>query len=226
VKVEFVEPEAGFAAILEDPQCLTIIDEIVSDRTLLLLVSEIILSYYTLTALKGAKGIEGPNVHRFAEVWTAPKKKQSAGRRIANAFVALYTAHNPDHVRGALLEGLVERKLAGRYGATDQQLVNNHKLRCINDDTYTTSRSVDVVGWDSGRRVGECHDCKVSSKEFKRGFIRELERDVVPRGFKVGLVTAHSRQTTLFSFKKKEIELRVAQIVSLERLWDLAPLQP
>jgi hypothetical protein len=224
VKVEHVEPDAGFDAILNDSAFRTLLDEVLTDKAVLLLMAQVILKYTTVASLRGSTQSNLPSVHVFAAKFI-PARPRSA-QKVADSFVTLYGGHDPGHVRGAILEGLVERRLSTRYGGSGQDLVNNHKIRLSESGRilYTSSSSIDVTGWDG--TVGECHDCKAASHTFRGRFILELETELVPRRFKVGLVTADSRQRVLFNFKKKGIpEPRFAQIVPMEHLWTLAPLQ-
>lgn len=223
MRVEFVEPDFGFAAILADPAFSDLIDLVVRDDTILGLVAQLIKSYHTRQSLEGAGG--RPTIDAFVATFASRPRSRTAAGKTSAAFRALYANHDPHHVRGAILEGMVEHKLKSRYGAPTDDLKNNHKIRCSGDEhaPYESSTTIDVIGWD--RTVGECHDCKVAAKGFDSAFITEMETNLVPRRFKVGMVTADTQAQTSVEFKRKNFRPRSAQIIPFERLWRMAPLQ-
>lgn len=223
MRVEFVEPDYGFAAILADPAFGDLIELVMRDETILGLVAQVIKSYQTRPSLDGAGG--QPAIEAFVATFASrPRSKSSAGKTSA-AFRALYANHDPRHVRGAILEGMVEQRLKVRYSGQDHDLVNNHKIRCSDDDhaPYVSSTTVDVIGWD--RTVGECHDCKVAARGFDSAFIGEMETNLVPRRFKIGMVTADTQAQTSVELQRKNFRPRSAQVIPFERLWQMAPLQ-
>jgi hypothetical protein len=118
-------------------------------------------------------------------------------RRVGELLEDLYRAFHPgeNRVRGAVLEALLERHLVSRYGGPGEMLENNLKFAIGNGSARYSSgeKSIDVFGFDG--LVGECHDCKVNPGKFDPDWVHELQDDVAPLGFKIGLVTATDSRT-------------------------------
>jgi hypothetical protein len=70
LKVEFVEPDFGFDAILQDPAFEVLISEVLTDQAALLFAAEVIKQYLTSDALAG-KTTPHVSVEKFAHVFWA-----------------------------------------------------------------------------------------------------------------------------------------------------------
>jgi hypothetical protein len=56
-------------------------------------------------------------------------------------------------------------------------------------------------------------------------WIDELQDEIRPRGFEVGLVTADSYWPAKRALAANGVQLQSAVLISLEKLWDFAPLR-
>lgn len=124
-------------------------------------------------------GLRGPDsITRYASHWARQHRAADAATvtaidDAASLLTQLYGSwsHRLDHLRGAMVEGLVETRLRSRYA--QNTLANNVTITVSNGVNYTSSTTADVVGWDGAR--GECHDCKVRAKNVDVDFLREME---------------------------------------------------
>jgi hypothetical protein len=100
-------------------------------------------------------------------------------------------------------------------------LDNNLELE-ISDGkvSHTTSTSVDVVGFCAVEDRGECHDCKVRSREFDMDWLKELVDNVAPFGFRIGAATADS-----ITVAKRRINAGSGALLVCPDTWGVLPLQ-
>lgn len=135
---------------------------------------------------------------------------------------ALYRRHEPGRVRGAVVEHLVLDAISARY--RHNNLDDNVFVILKNGVDYRTPRSIDVVGWDG--HLGECYDCKTRSRSFDVDFARNLEANLPAARFKIGLVSTDSEVPMARELREAGYApASHTTLISLERLWDLAPLQ-
>lgn len=151
--------------------------------------------------------------------------ERSRAARIVKGLVGLYRDFNEGHVRGVLLEQLVEQQLRSRYAGTGCLCENNVKIELgPASSRHQTSRGLDVVGWDG--RVGEGHDCKTDAVSWKskQSWLDELSSDVAPRGLLVGLVTADSRSVAERKLRREGVQFRGLTLVHADRLYAALPM--
>ena len=179
-----------------------------------------------LRALPGSMTLE-----HYAAMWASTHGTTHADfcsdiREAARLLTPLYAefgASDARRLRGALVEGLVRARLRSRYGP--QELSDNVTLELENGVKYKSSTSVDVVGWDNS--LGECHDCKVHAKRFDVDLLRELDRNLPRKHFKIGAVTTESRSAALLALRRLGCSPPPANVtvIGLENLMEFAPLQ-
>jgi hypothetical protein len=218
--------EAAFDAIMADSNFVDLVDEVIRHKVVLFFVAGVIKRYTSAADLADGPHGSGLTIDVFAQRFVPTRGVSAAAGRAAQKvgvfLKKLYASHDPAHVRGAIIEGLVERRLATRYSGS--LLENNVYLELANGTPYRSSRSLDVFGWDES--VGEGHDCKARARQFVSEWTDELQRELVPRTLKVGLVTADSYRPAMDELKRAGVKIPQATLISLEQLWDFAPLQP
>jgi hypothetical protein len=216
--------DPAFDAILGDACFIALAKDAALYRTVRAFISRAIIRYKDAADAESGPNGNGFDIGTYGRLFAGDQPSEetlAAVRRAGEALTELLRSYDPGHVRGAVIEGLVETRLRVRYGG--HILDNNVFLQFENGAAYTTSRSVDVVGWDGDD--GECHDCKARARAFVPEWILELEDDVGPRGLAIGLVTADSFRPAQRALANNGIRLRTATLISLEKLWDLAPLR-
>lgn len=148
----------------------------------------------------------------------------------AGHLQSLYNAHgtlDASRLRGALIEGLVHWRLSGRY-APPCCLTDNATLTVEDEgSSYSSSTTIDVVGWDDAARLGECHDCKVQPHRVCHALIAELAQNLSPSHFKIAISTAVSRSSAIATLKRDGRYPLPANVhlLGIEDLMDRAPLQ-
>lgn len=183
-----------------------------------------IREYETLSQIQNGRGAGAPSLSTAIGRQRFDRREATQARRVAQGLVDLYSNHDGGNVRGALLEGLAEQQIKSRYGGGTHLCRNNVVIRLENGKVHTTSTSIDVLGWDGA--VGECHDCKADSRRFRQTWIDELERNVAPRGFAVGLVTADMNGTARRKVAAKKLRWSRALLITGDTLATRLPLQP
>jgi hypothetical protein len=166
---------------------------------------------------------------RYAAFWgqkhpTSDPRTPAAISEAATLLTALYTTWSGrlGNLRGALIEGLVLAQLDTRYSLN--RLADNVTLTLENGIEYTSITTIDVVGWDGNR--GECHDCKARAKRVDIGLVRDLEQNLPQPEFRVGVVTTDSGPVMAAALRELGyVPAPGTELIPLERLWDLAPLQ-
>lgn len=172
----------------------------------------------------------GPDsFERYATFWSQSHRTSDPNTPavVAEAARLLQRLHASwaDHLgelRGALVEGLVLARLGSRY--TGHKLEDNSHVTVTNGLNFTSSRTIDVSGWDGNR--GECHDCKVRAKKVDLTLVHELEDNLPEPEFKIGVVATDSRLVMTDALRTLGYSpTSQTTLIPLEELWDLAPLQ-
>ncbi len=181
----------SLAAITSDRRTQELVRLVEHETSLLGLLFQIIRRFHKTAELAQGRREDGFTLGRMVSSYRVSTLAQrTSRRRIGELIEELYTAYAPGegNVRGAILEALVELRLRRRYGETGDLLENNLRFALFNGTQYSTKdQSIDVIGFDGA--VGECHDCKVNAGRFCPDWVLELQREVAPFGFKIGLVT-------------------------------------
>jgi hypothetical protein len=192
VKITPLEVEDVHRKVFEDPSVERIVEAVHAHRPILAFVTHVVRDFHS----EGALTARNPSLRKLVNVHAPKRSEQGPINDVCTSIERLYRLHDPGVVRGVIVEALVQRTIQARYGGAADTLENNLKFR-VEDDSgnrYDTSTSVDVVGVCAKDDSGECIDCKVSSKRFKRSWIDELAERVAPFGFRIGLATVDSPQ--------------------------------
>jgi hypothetical protein len=207
--------------ILEDENTQTIVDAVAQEAGLRTFLMSVIRDFKSRQALND----RNPNLRKTANNYAGSKVERNAVGRICGAIEALYRDFEPSHVRGALLEALLQRAIQTRYGGGSDWLENNIEFRVEHGgDSHTTTTSVDVVGLDVAAEQGECHDCKVRAKKVDVNWLEELQNDVAPFGFRIGIATADSARLARRDLKRQGRLAAATSVIAYDN-WVL-PLQP
>ncbi len=208
--------------ILEHEKTQEIVDAVAQADSLRAFLMHVIRDFPTLESLADRK----PNVRKLSNDYANSKAERNSAARICGAVETLFRGFDPSHVRGALLEALIQRAIQTRYGAREDWLENNIEFKVqLGAASHTTSTSVDVVGVDTASKVGECHDCKVRAKKFDLKWLKELRDDIAPFGFRVGIATADSARLARRDLQKAGFSLDASTVLVASDSWHL-PLRP
>jgi hypothetical protein len=224
MKVEVVEPQRQYQAIFEDEATVAVTTIVGAHRRLLRLVVAVVREYRTEESLRN----RDPSLRKYARTYVREKSDRAPIDAICTSIEKLYREFNPDHVRGILIEAMLQDAIKTQYGGGKDLLDNNVKFAVLhNGDQYTSTTSIDVIGFSDDARIGECHDCKVRSKAFDKKWLLELIGSVAPLGFRIGLATADSEARALHALKDMGITLspRYAVLITADRWPNLLPLQ-
>jgi hypothetical protein len=193
--------------------------------------SEILVRRFVPAVIKQFWGgpVRPDSLTRYARYWasthgTSDPDTPNVITEAANLLDSLYSTWSGHlgNLRGALVEGMVLARLEPRYRAN--QLEDNATVTVENGINYTTPTTIDVSGWDGNR--GECHDCKVRTKNVDLDLVRSLEDNLPQPEFRVGVVTVDSgawMAKTLLG--RGYAPAPITTLIPLEELWELAPLQ-
>lgn len=233
MQVELGEREEQFDHLRDDPHLTGVLEAVEQYRFLLKLLIELIRQFQTDKEFQ--QGLGGERPQQFAERFTRAKRRPGAERRAIGKLVddlgRLYgkSVGSENLLRGHIVELLVKQALRTRYAATGDVLDDNVKFRLVNGDVYASSRTIDVIGFDTHQEAGEVHDCKLQasgwSKQRAVRWIRELESNAPPRNVRVGLVTITGRDRARPVLQRAGIG-QASTLVPLEKLWELVPLFP
>lgn len=193
MKVTPLAVEDVHRKVFEDPLVEQVVEAVHAHRPLLAFLTSVLRDYRNASALK----TRNPSLRKFAAAQGARRAERGSLDRLCTAIERLYAKHDPSTVRGVIVEALVQRSIQPRYGGADDMLENNLRFKVEDGagNSHETSTSIDVIGVCGADAAGECIDCKVSSRAFKRPWIEELADHVAPFGFRIGLATADSPQT-------------------------------
>jgi hypothetical protein len=205
VKVVPLEVEDAHQKIFGDSLVEQVVESVHAHRPLLAFLTSVLRSYKSADALK----TRNPSLRKFAAAQGAKRSERDALDRLCTAIERLYAKYDPGTVRGVIVEALVERTIKPRYGGADDLLNNNLRFRVEDGsgNSHETSTSIDVIGVCGADKAGECIDCKVSSRAFKRSWVEELTDRVAPFGFRIGLATTDSPQTARQRLKSAGINI-------------------
>lgn len=225
-QLEVVQRDMSLARINADDHFVGLLDSALGQPRMVWLVLLAVREYHTVAQLRTGRGYGAPGLRQLINRQPFDRQAKTQAERIVRALDGLYSAHDEGQVRGAVLERLAEQQIRSRYAGLGAMCENNIKFRVWGSKgDHTTSRSVDVVGWDG--TTGECHDCKVDARKFDAVLVAELERDVTPHGLVVGMVTADQRPTA--ERKLRALNFRRATATALvteETLFSVLPLRP
>lgn len=205
MRVTPLEIEDAHRKVFGDSSVEEIVDLVHVHRPLLAFLTSVLRDYQTAHSLQA----RNPSLRKFANAQGAKKAERKALDRLCVEIERLYVRYDPSIVRGVVVEALVQRTIQPRYGAASDLLENNlrFKVEDGSGNSHETSTSIDVIGVCSTDDAGECIDCKVSSKSFKRSWVEELTDRVAPFGFRIGLATTDSPQTARRRLKSAGIGL-------------------
>lgn len=205
MKVVPLEVEDAHRKIFGDPMVEKVVEAVHTHRPLLAFLTSVLRDYRSAGALKA----RNPSLRKFASAQGVKRAERQALDRLCTDIERLYAKHDPSIVRGVIVEALVERSIKPRYGGAEDLLENNlrFKVEDGSGNSHKTSTSIDVIGVCGADDAGECIDCKVSSKAFKRTWVEELTDRVAPFGFRIGLATTDSPQTARQRLKSAGIQI-------------------
>jgi hypothetical protein len=234
MRVEIGERETQFDDLRNDSDIATLIDQITRRRGIMLpLLIELIRLYKT--DLEFRNGIGGQRPDRYAASYIGRRRctraESEAARRLVSSLGTLFRRYAgiENLLRGFLVEMLVKHALRSRYAASGADILeDNVKFAILNGTPYESRTTIDVIGYERARNLGEVHDCKLSATGWKKApalaWARELEGQVAPRGIRVGFVTITARDRAKPILEDLGIG-RASELIPLERIWELAPLQ-
>jgi hypothetical protein len=187
--------ERDHQGVFDDEDFQFVVEQATSNKDLLHFLGSVISRYESREEILHGKPGEGQNMAAYANSFLRDRRARAAGVKLSHCLEALYGRFDARHVRGCLIEAMVEGRLRlrGRYADPSAQLANNVHVEITNGTHYESSTSIDVVGHD-GRR-GECHDCKARGRYVRTSLVKELVANLVPRGFLIGVATAESAPT-------------------------------
>jgi hypothetical protein len=221
LKAEVTGRDEVMLPIIEDAATQEVVDAVAQDRVLLAFLMSVIRDFTDRQALTD----RSPNLRKLANNYAHSKAERNAVGRICGSIETLYRDFDPAHVRGALLEALVQRAIKARYGGGSDWLQNNIEFRIEKgEDSHTTTTSVDVLGIDMAAELGECHDCKVRAKKVDPKWLKELQDDLAPIGFRIGIATAGSARVARRDLARIGKLSAATALITYDN-WDL-PLQP
>lgn len=188
-----IEVEDAHQRVFRDPLVEQVVETVHAHRPLLAFLTSVLRNYRSAGALKS----RNPSLRKFAAAQGAKRAERRVLDGLCTAIERLYAKHDPSIVRGVVVEALVQRSIKPRYGGAEDLLENNlrFKVEDGSGNSHETSTSIDVIGVCDADQAGECIDCKVSSRAFKRSWVEELTDRVAPFGFRIGLATTDSPQT-------------------------------
>jgi hypothetical protein len=219
LKISF-HPEHLHAKIFADAKFAAVVDACAGDARALRFLTRSINNFHS-----HAEAVAPLGAIAFATLFAREPPEASASasqtfERIAGWLIDLYSAHDPAHVRGCFLEGLVKKALHPRYG--NAELHDNVVIKIENGREFT-SPSVDVAGWDGA--TGECHDCKTLSAYLDVSLVQDLDDGLPFSSFRIGIVTTDSKTTTLAFLRGKYRLSSRTKVIPIDELWAKVPLQ-
>ncbi len=223
-----VEHDNKFTAILSEPEFGLLLNIVHGNKQALYFLARVITRYRDANELEHGPASSGLSIDRFIEVLSAYTQAgagvvpDSTMRKIADILIALYDRHDPGHVRSAILEGLVEERLRERGRYPGHLLENNVVVIAENGTPYSR---LDQSTSSEGHLLGRSPRLQDARQVVLPAWIAELESELFPRGFEIGLVTADGYRNALNRLKDNGVVRRNAQILPLEQLWDFAPLR-
>lgn len=214
--------EDGHRPIFEHESTLEIVDAVQEHPRLLGLLTQIIRDFHDKESLKKRT----LNLRKAGNYYAGQRVYRRPVEKICRGIETLYTDFEPSSVRGVLLEAMVQRSIQHRYGGSQDLVENNLEIRFEDGKrVHQTSTSIDVIGLDFAAELGECHDCKVSSKKFDCDWLRELTEKVAPFGFRIGIATADSEQVARRALRRNGFHLGASAVLVASDTWPL-PLLP
>lgn len=224
--VVVVERETALDTYSRDPRVNDVMDAALGRPNLIWLVLVAIREYHSYGELVKGKG-GGPSLEVMVSRQHFGPRERMQSARIVAALKGLYRDHDAGNTRGMLLERIVQQQIQTRYSGQGGVCTDNVKIELgPNDSRHRTTKSLDVLGWDG--TVGEGLDCKVSARHWstKVSWLIELERQVVPRGLAVGLVTADSRGRAEVRLRSIGFRPRTTTLIPSEDLYSQRPRLP
>jgi len=223
VKVVPIEVEDAHRKVFDDPLVEQVVEAVHAHRPLLAFLTSVLRNYQSANALRA----RNPSLRKLAAAQGAKKAERGPLDRLCTAIERLYGKHDASTVRGVIVEALVQRSIQPRYGGATDMLENNLRFRVEDGagNSHETSTSIDVIGVCDSEDAGECIDCKVSSRAFKRSWVEELADHVAPFGFRIGLATTDSPQTARHRLKSTGIGIGGNTSLITPENWAL-PLLP
>lgn len=173
------------------------------------------------------KKLNPESLERYVRHWStahpaSPEEITWLVQELAPRIYELYDRHDQGRLRGAVIERLVYLQIEPRYA--NNRLGDNVRVVLENGIDFSSSTSVDVVGWDEN--YGECHDCRARSAKINIEFIRELEENLPDAHFKVGVVSVDSRSRMVGELAAAGYKPGPqTSLIPVDQLWALAPLQ-
>jgi hypothetical protein len=223
MEVKTLGVEAAHRRVFNDERTQAIVDAAHDRRHLVALVAAIIRSFTTAASLTDRK----PNLRQVGETHKSSSGDRSAVKTICDSAEGLYADFNPGNVRGVLLEAMVQRAIQTRYGGAGDLLDNNLEVEvCGGGKSHRTSTSIDVIGVDDEADLGECHDCKVRSRDFDGEWLKELTGSVAPFGFRIGMATVDSERVAQHELGKIGIRPTGGATIVTPYRWADLPLHP
>lgn len=221
MRVTFEEDATvDFAAIVSDEDFSNLVS-IISDNRLARVVVGAVLAAFKRPSVQ-PDGVTKMISHFAKQHHSTPTELDQLCSEVGPLLAGLYQRHHAGRVRGAVVEHLVLEALRPRYGENN---LDDNVFVLLDETAYRSSRSVDVAGWDGN--VGECHDCKTRSRSFDLDFARNLEQNLPPEHFRIGLVSTDSEAVTAGQLAARGYSpASHTRVIALEQLWDIVPLQP
>jgi hypothetical protein len=218
--------EESLRALASDPRTIELVEVATRHRELLGLVFSILRRFQSVAEVDHGRESNGLNLAKLVGDYRVRPSLLPQRKRIGELADELFRAYagREGQLRGAVLEVLVEARLRSRYDGDDDLLDNNLKFAIWNGARYTSGeKSIDVIGHDGS--VGECHDCKVNASRFEPAWVHELQSQVAPFGFRIGLVTATTSRPWA-DRKLSDAGVKVTAVTTVVTAEDFHPLMP
>jgi hypothetical protein len=212
-------------ACVGDARFSDVMDAALAAPNMVELVLFAIREYPTHHSLVNGRGGEAVGLASHVSRRRLGRGERNRAKRIVRALDGLYRDFDPSHVRGLLIEKLVEQQIRPRYSGAGDICDNNVRIEIGPTHwRHETSTGFDVLGWDGTE--GEGHDCKADAVSWrdKKDWIAELDSEVVPRGLAVGLVTADSKSTAERKLAREGIRHGRLVLIDADRLFMRLPL--
>jgi hypothetical protein len=230
MRVELGEREVQFDDLRGNEDFIALIDALAGRPFMLRLLIELLRAFHSDSVYRNGLNGRYPGDLARAYVGKRRRSERDAASRLVTNLGRLYRVYagRENLLRGFVVETVVRHALRGRYGAAGDVLEDNVKFSLINGARYDSTRTIDVIGFERARGLGEVHDCKTQASQWKKAsaaaWVRELETEAVSRGVRVGLVTITGRDRAQRELAAAGVGAR-SRLIALESIWDMAPLQ-
>ncbi|MCW3000648.1 MAG: hypothetical protein JWN65_4197 [Solirubrobacterales bacterium] len=207
--------EASHNAIFADSNFTDVIEAAAEHRELMHFIGVVV------RRCKRREDLSGTLMGTLIKMVEVRRRPRAQG--LVNRLERLYETYNPGNLRGCIIEAMVMERLRFRY---QSPYWADNVFLSVNG-SYTTTTSIDALGWDPVNRVGEAHDCKARAKDCSPVWLNELLDELPKHGFRVGLATTDSGTTAKEVLKKLGVlKTDRLTVVGPETWWTGLPLQP